>query len=509
MLLLHVFIKAQDVESFNRIYNRTYVETSQKDFNKAVEIADSLYKISETPLFRAKSLMLSASLYEQATKTKKAIEFAKRAEKELKKTNEYAWKTRVFGFLATQHRMLSLYKESESYINIAIENAEKIPDHNASMTTLAFLKQEKALGESDRGNTLEAIESYKEAGEYFEQVGDQYLILQNIQYIGLCYLKLEEYDKAEKCFETILEGWGDLPESYVKSLTYIGMAEVHLAKNRLNEAKSDLEKAEELTENSNYLEVLAELSRVKIEYYTATNNTHNLTKAIQTRDSIKKLTSTNKSEYIDESYSELRNKNINTQRVSKNKNYIILFAGFFIMAGLCYVFWYKRKKKREIENIQGYIAELKKSKSEKSEIKISVDEKPLDKPSEVDYPENLMTVETEEKILKYLNEFETENLFLNRDVSLSWLASHCKTNNKYLSHYLNRNKGKDFNYYINELRINYIILKLINEPVYRKYKIATLAEETGFSSPNKFSTVFKQITSSSPSAFIKQLDESE
>jgi len=40
-------------------------ETSQKDFNKALKIADSLYTVSQTPILKVKSLMLSATLYDQ------------------------------------------------------------------------------------------------------------------------------------------------------------------------------------------------------------------------------------------------------------------------------------------------------------------------------------------------------------------------------------------------------------------------------------------------------------
>lgn len=64
----------------------------------------------------------------------------------------------------------------------------------------------------------------------------------------------------------------------------------------------------------------------------------------------------------------------------------------------------------------------------------------------------------------------------------------------------------DFNNYINELRIQFIIDKLLKEPIHRKYKFSTLAEEAGFSSQNKFSTVFKKSTSITPSEFIKQLE---
>ncbi|WP_435522232.1 helix-turn-helix domain-containing protein [Chryseobacterium indoltheticum] len=122
---------------------------------------------------------------------------------------------------------------------------------------------------------------------------------------------------------------------------------------------------------------------------------------------------------------------------------------------------------------------------------------------------NLMTSFTEEKLLKNLKDFESTDLYLRNDMSLPSLASYCKTNTKYLSRIINSHKGMDFNNYINTLRINFIIEKLNNDPEYRKYKIAALADESGFSSQNKFSTVFKKVTSISPSVFIKYLQNQQ
>ncbi|SUX44348.1 DNA-binding transcriptional regulator ChbR [Chryseobacterium indoltheticum] len=119
----------------------------------------------------------------------------------------------------------------------------------------------------------------------------------------------------------------------------------------------------------------------------------------------------------------------------------------------------------------------------------------------------MMTSGTEEKLLDYLEKFEKSDQYLKNDISLPGLAAYCKTNTKYLSRIINIHKGMDFNNYINKLRIQYIIEKLNNEPEYMKYKIATLAEEAGFSSQNKFATIFKKVTSISPSVFIKYLQD--
>lgn len=115
--------------------------------------------------------------------------------------------------------------------------------------------------------------------------------------------------------------------------------------------------------------------------------------------------------------------------------------------------------------------------------------------------------EMEETLLEKLEEFENTTSFTNQDTSLSRLALQMETNTKYLSEVVNSHKRKNFNAYINELRINYIIDKLKNDPSYLQYKISYLAEDSGFSSHSVFATVFKQVTGISPTRFITILKD--
>ena len=62
-----------------------------------------------------------------------------------------------------------------------------------------------------------------------------------------------------------------------------------------------------------------------------------------------------------------------------------------------------------------------------------------------------------------------------------------------------------FSYEFNGLKINYIIGKLYQNPIYREYKINYLAEECGFSTPRVFLNAFKKETDLTPSYFIKEL----
>lgn len=112
---------------------------------------------------------------------------------------------------------------------------------------------------------------------------------------------------------------------------------------------------------------------------------------------------------------------------------------------------------------------------------------------------------TENLILSNLETFEKSKDVRDPSLSLSVLAKRMNTNSKYLSEVINKHKGKNFNNYLNELRVNYIVEKLIQNPEYLQYKTSYLAEEAGFASRTTFTTIFKNVTGKSPSQFIDEL----
>lgn len=139
----------------------------------------------------------------------------------------------------------------------------------------------------------------------------------------------------------------------------------------------------------------------------------------------------------------------------------------------------------------------------------------LEEKQHLSLPQKVQSVKTtssiapdkETEILKKISEFEKNEGFRNKNVSLASLAESFDTNTSYISTVINNNKNKNFNNYINELRINYIVQKLKNDPQYLKYKITHLADESGFSSHNTFTAVFSNFIGVSPSNFIKFLSK--
>lgn len=172
--------------------------------------------------------------------------------------------------------------------------------------------------------------------------------------------------------------------------------------------------------------------------------------------------------------------NQDEENQSANVKYVILFSILILVTACGFIYYFKTKR-----DYQKFL-------------KLMEDKHQIAEPKIQSIPE-----QTEQLLLQKLNKFERSNKFIQPGISLTSLAKSLDTNTKYLSDVINRNKEVNFNQYINELRINYIINKMKEEPKYLNYKMYYLAEECGFSSQSTFSSVFKSVTGISPLSFIK------
>lgn len=105
-----------------------------------------------------------------------------------------------------------------------------------------------------------------------------------------------------------------------------------------------------------------------------------------------------------------------------------------------------------------------------------------------------------------LKKFEKNLGFLRSDLDSKSLAADLDSNVKYLSVFINQyGKGLKFNDYINQLRINYVIQQLDNQPKWQNYSIDALANEAGFNRADTFSKAFYKQTNLKPSDYIKNI----
>ncbi|MDC6350242.1 tetratricopeptide repeat protein [Zeaxanthinibacter sp. PT1] len=124
---------------------------------------------------------------------------------------------------------------------------------------------------------------------------------------------------------------------------------------------------------------------------------------------------------------------------------------------------------------------------------------------------NCQTMDDDVKaiILAKLENLECENFFLDPCCNLHSLAESLKTNPKYLSQVINQEKGCNFNNYLNCLRIDFLIPKLIEDEDLRNSKLCYIATTVGFNTLNTFNSAFKKRQGILPSYFIKELNQAK
>lgn len=188
---------------------------------------------------------------------------------------------------------------------------------------------------------------------------------------------------------------------------------------------------------------------------------------------------------------------INKKYASKELNFKLAVSLVLLLIFVLLFLYLKNNKEKKAANkkVEALVEEFKKKK----ENNINTDNKATATSLTLDD-------EKEKIIIQKLIKLEENLFFLNHDFNLQTVSKKIKTNTTYLSHVVNKNFGKTFSEYSNELKINYVIDELINNPVYRKYSTQAIAESVGFKNAISFSKSFSKRTGVTPIQFTKRLD---
>ncbi|MBL3547282.1 AraC family transcriptional regulator [Chryseobacterium sp. KMC2] len=491
LFLLSLALPAQNKSDFNKVYTKTYIKTSHEDFKKAMNIADSLYSASEEPYFKAKSLMLSATLLQEAGDVKKAVDYAIKAEEICEKSKDHVQTAEIYGFLATQFRKLKLYNQSISYIRKAGEQAEQIENTTVKSTILGLIIQEHASYEIDQKNYKKAILLIEKSQVYFREnkTNKELFLASNERLLADSFYDLGEYDQSLSHYTIALELLGKFPDNFLKGFIYNGISAIYIKKRNVKYAKTYVDLAQKIADKTQYLDLKKEIYKTSQEYYVLEKNIEKFSQLKRKEDAISEVISEKKNTFINNEQTKLLDKN--NALYQNNLLLILASCGSLTILGIMFFFYYR--------------------KDSLLKAKLSLLEDALKSRTKANHKttENIKMIkpEVEEKILKKLEAFENSNMFVQKNISLSVLSIYCNTNTKYLSIVINSHKQKDFNNYINELRIKYLVYKIKTEPQYLKYKIVSLAELAGFSTQSKFIEAFKKEMSVTPSLFIKSIED--
>lgn len=190
---------------------------------------------------------------------------------------------------------------------------------------------------------------------------------------------------------------------------------------------------------------------------------------------------------------------IEKQLAGKEKTTLLLYFSLAVFFFLTLYFFYRYYSNQKLYRQK--FEELMDAKKEEPQDPISIHKEDTEKKG-LDINPDVVTA-----ILKELEKFESRKKFLEKDLTLVNLASAFNTNSNYLSKVINHYRNKNYNNYLNDLRIDYIVDLLKSQSKYRNYTIKALADESGFSTPQHFSKAFFASTGIYPSYFLNELNK--
>jgi len=356
-------------------------------------------------------------------------------------------------YIDTRKHNTKYLDSAHYYNNIAIDKSLQYKDDIGFAISLRL----RGIIHHEEGNIEQSTTDLIKAEELFQNLNHPSRLLMIYLYRGKNFYAVEDYEKAltyfQKTEQLVQETNADFPD--LQEL-YILMAKSYGQKN-------DLENATKY---------------------------HNLFHQHDTRNDDLNQQSKEK---LYEKYDIVAFKDkidaLENDLTKKNYTYSIILGGMLLlMVGI--ILYYKQKQLQNKRQFQKIVTALEQKSTQKSS------------PKKLNISEENIS-----KILKGLEEFEKNELFLKKNCSLNFVANKINTNSTYLSKVIQTHKHKKFIQYITDLRIEYALEKLKNDKKFRAYNIKSIAAELGYNSPESFSKDFKRRTKLYPSYYIKKMNE--
>lgn len=462
--------------------------------------------ISEEAKYEVRMKMADAYLKIKKPDFAKSTEMLFKAKEIAEKLDNIKLKAKIYGSIANQYSFLNFPDKIKPYLDLSKQQVDKLPNGYEKNFLTARLYIEYGNLEADKENFLVAKKDYQKALKFLGNIGNPskkniFQFRRAFYNMGVSYAYLKQNDSAEYFLNKAM-AIRDTENKEFKYFIYNTLAKVYIDKNENQRAIDSLEivlKEDAFKDNR----LKADMYKKLITSYKALNDKE---KYIEYSEKLLELEPDVKDNNL---------KAINTavtieqkgllDKISDKEGHnqvLIIICGFLILMGGISILYINQKRKKEKLLYQNFISNLEKEEetSKREEIiQPEIEEKekiPFSVPSSA-----------ETMILEKLEKFEASAKFTNQKLTVASLAVMFKTNPTYLSETIKKHKQKNFNNYLNVLRINYICKQILERPEFLNYKISYLAEAAGFSSHSSFTTVFKNVTGISPSAFLREAEK--
>lgn len=461
-----------------------------------------------------------------------------------------SFETRTYEIAGVIYLMSAKVKKAVDATNKLIQIAEKTENEALKDRALELLEFMNSMG----GNNETFITNHKQKLKELEtnpptEISDSLLQFEKmrVEYLlGDAYIKVKNGDSSSYYFRRALQKSLAYKDTCTTKMLYLFLGASEILTNSYSDAKKSLDYSQKYCRPFTKLDsLLIGTSYAKLDYKQG-----NFKKAIKTLE--KTLddfeVTTSGEAFMDDTYMVLADsykeigdfekanfyfeKHVNTTtqfgevqdsietnvrkieldnfqnelaQLKKEKetrtNYLILVllgASLVIIVLLFYLLKFYRNKKQNEIKFEALLQKIN-AASTPSEIIDTKDEVLEEKTT------NDVSEEVTKQILDGLKKLEAKEYFLKQECNSYNVAKKINTNTSYLSKVINSHYGKNFNTYINDLRINYAIVRIKNDVFFRSFSIQAIAEEVGYKSADSFSKYFKKDTGLNPSFYIKNI----
>jgi AraC-like DNA-binding protein len=416
--------------------------------------------------------------------------------------------------LADQYQNLDLYSQSQQIISGLLADNKLLKGDQPRISSITSkLYQLQALNYGINRNYTDALKNLSKSDQFLSlnTQENQILKMENSIFRASYLMKQNKLEDSRQMLEnTILQAEKNKDYYFLQALAYENLSRYYFLKEDYHTASQILENGLSRIENLPYNSLKAKIYESLSKNYFALHNDekYHLYNKLYTELRTKLDSNTKEGiRYIVKLVETNQNNNLEFQNQKQLKKTAFISGGFLVtIAGLLTFFLILKNGNRDLKKQADFFEKQK--EQEQTSVRNKLEEIAVPgKTAEKD--PNKISKEKEDEILVKLEEWEKEQRYLDKSMTLSMLSSQMGMNTKYLSEVINNNKGKNFNGYINELRINHIARLLRTDPIYLNYKVSYLAEYSGFSSHSAFTTVFKSVTGMSPNAYIQEISKNK
>ncbi|KAB1228862.1 helix-turn-helix domain-containing protein [Chryseobacterium viscerum] len=411
--------------------------------------------------------------------------------------------------LADQYQNLGLYNQSKRIITHLLSDQKLLKSNDPALRiTTAKLYQLQALNSGINRDYPTALQNLDKSNQYLGDHNEENAIIKMENRIfRASYMlkqnKLIEYKTLIESIISDLEHQENKP--FLLGLAYENLSQYYFLKQDYTTSIEKLEAGLLLIENLPFNNLKIKIYESLSRNYYAVHNDAKYHQYNTLHNDLKAKTDSSSKEgirYLVKLVETNQNKNIEFQKhMLTRSSWSLVLVLSLIVIGLFIYFLIIKSKNKDLKKQFDFFEK-------------QINEKPqpllLNKASATakDPSSTKISREKEDEILQKLEEFEKSDGYLNKNMSLSLLSSQMEVNTKYLSEVIN-NKEKNFNGYINNLRINHIVQLLREDSTFLNYKVSYLAEYSGFSSHSAFTTVFKSVTGMSPNVYIQEISKTK